>query len=94
MYNSYLSSLNADKRILLKKENNAIFTDEDYDKIGKIKNVDYILCYVITSAFIFYSHYFNFIIFIITWIFYFIYLKFSIKNLFLHILVKLMQITI
>lgn len=43
MYNSYFSSLNADKRILLKKENNAIFTDEDYDKIGKIKNVDYIL---------------------------------------------------
>lgn len=43
MENMYFSSLNANKRILLKKDGNAAFTDEDYESIKKISNVDYIL---------------------------------------------------
>ncbi|MCI8330622.1 MAG: ABC transporter ATP-binding protein [Bacilli bacterium] len=43
MYNPYFSNLNANKRIVLKKDNNEAFNEEDYEKIQKINNVDYIL---------------------------------------------------
>jgi len=42
-YNTYFSSLNADKRIILKKDNNAPFNEEDYEKINSVDNVDYLL---------------------------------------------------
>lgn len=43
MYNSYFSSLNSDKRIILKKPNDEAFNDEDFTKISEVSNVDYIL---------------------------------------------------
>jgi len=42
-YSPYFSSENLDKRILLKKTNNSPFSDEDYEKIAKINNIDNIL---------------------------------------------------
>lgn len=43
MYNPYFSSLNANKRILLKKQNNESFNNEDYESISKVSNIDYLL---------------------------------------------------
>lgn len=43
MYSSFFSGNNADKRIVLKKENNQAFTEEDYTKIKSLKNIDYII---------------------------------------------------
>lgn len=43
MYSSFFSGTNADKRIILKKENNIAFTEDDYNKIKKLENIDYII---------------------------------------------------
>lgn len=43
MYSSFFSGTNADKRIVLKKDNNASFTEEDYNNIRSLKNIDYII---------------------------------------------------
>jgi len=42
-YNNFFSTLNADKRIILKKDGEKAFTDEDYEKIEKVSGVDYII---------------------------------------------------
>lgn len=42
-YSYFFSSVNSEKRIILKKENNAVFTEEDYEKIKNVENVNYIL---------------------------------------------------
>jgi len=40
---NYVFSNISDKRIVLKKKDNSTFTKEDYDKIKKIENVDYVV---------------------------------------------------
>ena len=42
-YSPYFSGKNADKRIILKKKDGQMFNDEDYNKIEKLKNIDYLL---------------------------------------------------
>lgn len=42
-YNPFFSSLNMDKRIILKKTNNEAFTEDDYTNINKLANIDYII---------------------------------------------------
>lgn len=41
-YNQYFKNLSP-KRIIIKKQDNSYFTDEDYENIQKISNVDYIV---------------------------------------------------
>lgn len=41
-YNSYFQNID-DKRIVLQKNDKSAFTDEDYEKISKLSNVDYIV---------------------------------------------------
>ncbi len=41
-YNSYFQE-SSDKRIILQKKDKSSFTDEDYEKINKLNNIDYIV---------------------------------------------------
>lgn len=42
-FSYFFSGVNADKRIVLKKNENLAFNDEDYEKISSLNNIDYIL---------------------------------------------------
>ena len=41
--NNYIFNNNSDKRIVIKKNDKSEFTSDDYDKISKLSNVDYIV---------------------------------------------------